>query len=110
MKNLLVFSILIILTCLIFPNQIKADTKLEFYLDEFYSKSNEANELLRNIEIILKNGSRVEVCSMQKKAAKLGISANKSLIKAFEINGSNPPVEAIKASTKKWELILNKCL
>ena len=30
-------------------------------------------------------GSRKQVCSMQRQAAKLGLLANKSLIRAFEI-------------------------
>ena len=30
-------------------------------------------------------------------------------IKAFEIEGANPPMQAIKASQKRWESILNEC-
>ena len=40
---------------------------------------------------------------------RLGILANKSLIKAYEIEGSNPPMQAIKASQQRWESILNEC-
>ena len=40
---------------------------------------------------------------------RLGILANKSLIKAFEIEGANPPMKAIKASQQRWESILNEC-
>ena len=31
------------------------------------------------------------------------------LIKAFEIEGANPPMQAIKASQQRWESILNEC-
>ena len=40
---------------------------------------------------------RKKVCSRQREAARLGILANKSLIKAFEIEGANPPMQVIKA-------------
>ena len=52
---------------------------------------------------------RKKVCSRQREAARLGLLANKSLIKAFEIEGANPPMQAIKASQKRWESILNEC-
>ena len=52
---------------------------------------------------------RKKVCSRQKEAARLGLLANKSLIKAFEIEGANPPMQAIKASQQRWESILNDC-
>ena len=39
----------------------------------------------------------------------LGLLANKSLIKAFEVGGTEPPMEAIKFSQKRWESIFNEC-
>ena len=57
----------------------------------------------------IKKGSRKKVCSRQREAARLGLLAHKSLIKAFEIEGTNPPMQAIKASQKRWESILNEC-
>ena len=45
----------------------------------------------------------------QREAARLGLLANKSLIKAFEIEGTNPPMQAIKASQQRWESIMNEC-
>ena len=44
-----------------------------------------------------------------KRGSKVGLLANKSLIKAFEIEGANPPIQAIKASQQRWESILNEC-
>jgi hypothetical protein len=89
--------------------QIFADNAIYDYMSDFYSKSNEASQILKEIEYSLKEGSRKKVCSRQREAAKLGMLANKSLIKAFEIEGSQPPMSTIKASQKRWESILNEC-
>ena len=106
----LIFAFLFILLFLsISPNQILAETALDVYIDDFYSKSNEASKILKEIEMNLKEGSRKNVCSRQREAARLGLLANKSLIKAFEIGGTEPPMEAIKSSQERWESILNDC-
>ncbi len=97
------------LISIISPIQIFADTALDVYMNDFYSKSNEASNILKEIENTLKDGSRKKVCSRQREAAKLALLANKSLIKAFEIEGVKPPMNAIKASQKTWESILNEC-
>ena len=89
--------------------QVLANTTLDFYINDFYSKSNEASQILKELETNLKNGSREKTCSRQRDAGRLGLLANKSLIKAFEISGTKPPMRAIKASQKKWESILNEC-
>tara|TARA_Y100000589_G_scaffold18333_1_gene15196 strand:+ start:420 stop:749 length:330 start_codon:yes stop_codon:yes gene_type:complete len=104
------FIILIIFfTNLSLPAQIRAVTPFDVYMNDFYSKSNEARNILKEIQITLKEGSRSQVCARQRKAAKLGLLANNSLIKAFEIVGSEVPTEVIKASEKKWKSILNEC-
>ena len=100
------------IVCLILiktPIQIFADTAFNFYMNDFYYKSNEASQILKEIENSLKEGSRKKVCSRQREAAKLGLLANKSLIKAFELVGTQPPMESIKASQQRWESILNEC-
>ena len=102
-------SFIVCLVTIISPTEIFADTALDVYMNDFYSKSNEASKILKEIEDILKDGSRKKVCSMQREAARLGLLANKSLIKAFEIEGFTPPMQAIKASQKRWESILNEC-
>ena len=109
MRNLIFAFLLILLTLSISPNQILAETALDVYIDDFYSKSNEASKILKEIEMNLKEGSRKNVCSRQREAARLGLLANKSLIKAFEIGGTEPPMEAIKSSQERWESILNDC-
>ena len=109
MRKLIFAFLLILLTLSISPNQILAETALDVYIDDFYSKSNEASKILKEIEMNLKEGSRKNVCSRQREAARLGLLANKSLIKAFEIGGTEPPMEAIKSSQERWESILNDC-
>ena len=108
--KIFIYSLFVLcLISIISPVQIYADTTLDFYMNDFYSKSNEASQILREIENTLKEGSRDKVCSRQREAAKLGLLANKSLIKAFEIKGAQPPMSAIKASQQRWESILNEC-
>ncbi|WP_225866674.1 MULTISPECIES: hypothetical protein [Prochlorococcus] len=102
-------SFLVFLITIISPIQIFADTDLDVYMNDYYSKSNEASQILKEIEKSLKQGSRNKVCSRQREAARLGLLANKSLIKAFEIEGTKPPIQAIKASQQRWESILNEC-
>ena len=109
MKIFVFISFIVCLVSLISPVEIFADTALDVYMNDFYSKSNEASQILKEIENSLKEGSRKKVCSRQREAARLGLLANKSLMRAFEIEGTNPPMEAIKASQKRWESILNEC-
>ena len=109
MKMFIFTSFVVCLITIISPIQIFADTALEVYMNDFYSKSNEASQILKEIENSLKEGSRKEVCSKQREAARLGLLANKSLIKAFDIDGTEPPMNEIKASQQRWESILNEC-
>ena len=108
--KIFIYSLFVLcLISIIYPVKIYANTTLDFYMNDFYSKSNEASQILKEIENTLKEGSREKVCSRQREAAKLGLLANKSLIKAFEIEGAQPPMSAIKASQQRWESILNEC-
>ena len=109
MKTFVFTSFIMCLVTIISPVEIFAETALDVYMNDFYSKSNEASKILKEIENDLKGGSRKKVCSRQREAARLGLLANKSLIKAFEIQGANPPMQAIKASKQRWETILNEC-
>jgi len=109
MKIFVFASFIVSLVTIISPVEIFADTALDVYMNDFYSKSNEASQILKEIEDTLKEGSRKKVCSRQREAARLGLLANKSLIKAFEIEGANPPMEAIKTSQQRWESIMNEC-
>ena len=109
MKKLLYTTFLILITLLITPKQILSETEFNSYMKDYYSKSNKASKILKEIENNLREGSRHQACSKQREAAKLGLLANQSLIRAFELEGFEPPMYKIKASTKRWESILNQC-
>ena len=109
MKFLLILLLTIFHFNLYLPNKALAETDINPYLNDFYNKSNKANEILKEIEKTLKEGSRIKVCSKQKEAARLGLLANESLIKAFDKKGTKPPIDAINSSNKRWKSILNEC-
>ena len=110
MKKTIFACLIELLIFFTLPTQTFAEnTALDIYMNDFYSKSNKASQILRDIETSLKEGSRKKVCLRQREAARLGLLANRSLIKAFKVEGINPPMEAIKASEKRWESILNEC-
>jgi len=109
MKIYIFTSFIVCLITIISPTQIFAETAFDVYMNDFYSKSNEASQILKEIENNLKEGSRKKVCSRQREAARLGLLANKSLIKAFEMEGAQPPIKAIKVSQKRWESLLIEC-
>ena len=109
MKIFVFVSFIVCSITIMSPVEIFADTALDVYMNDFYSKSNEASQILKEIENSLKEGSRKKVCSRQREAARLGLLANKSLIKAFEMEGTKPPMKAIRASQKRWESILKEC-
>tara|TARA_B100000524_G_scaffold310608_1_gene186939 strand:- start:428 stop:757 length:330 start_codon:yes stop_codon:yes gene_type:complete len=109
MSRLIFSYLLILLTLFVLPTQTLAEEGIDYYMNDFYSKSNEARKILKEIETNLKEGSRKNVCSSQREAARLALLANNSLIKAFEIGGTKPPIDAINSSKKRWESILNEC-
>ena len=109
MKKIIINCLLILLFNLQFTNQVNAEKNLDFYMNDFYTKSNEASQILKKIEGEMKAGIRIKVCPRQIKAAKLGILANESLIKAFQIAGTDPPNSALNASKERWESLVNNC-
>ncbi len=109
MKKIIVKSIFFLLFLFISLEKAYSNTVFDVYMNDFYSKSTEANLILREIENTLKAGSREKVCLRQREAARLGLLANQSLIKAFEVLEAIPPTESIKASQRRWESILNEC-
>jgi len=109
MKMIIIYLLVIYTININTPNQVNAENKLDFYMNDFYTKSNEASLILKEIEDEMKTGVRRKVCPRQIKAAKLGIQANKSLIKAFQIAGTEPPNSTINASQERWESLLNDC-
>ena len=58
MKKFVFASFIVCLVTIISPVEILADTALDVYMNDFYSKSNEASQILKEIENSLKEGSR----------------------------------------------------
>ena len=58
MKIFVFLSFMVCLVTIIYPVEIFADTALDIYMNDFYSKSNEASQILKEIENSLKEGSR----------------------------------------------------
>ena len=88
---------------------VKAENQYEMYLNDFYQKQDKASEILKGIEIDLKNGSRERVCTRQREAARYGIEATESLIKAFKLNGSKTEIENLQAGLNKWKELRDYC-
>tara|TARA_Y100001978_G_scaffold133840_1_gene119687 strand:- start:305 stop:646 length:342 start_codon:yes stop_codon:yes gene_type:complete len=109
MKKIIINFLIIFTINMHIQYQVNAESELDFYMNDFYMKSNEAGLILKEIESELKLGIRKKICSRQIKAANLGILANKSLIKAFQIAGTEPPYSSINASKVRWESLLNDC-
>ena len=109
MRQLVLFTLIVTLSLLVFSLPVKANTKFEMYMNDFYTKQEKASNLLKEIEIDLKNGSTVRVCSRQKQAAKYGIEATKSLIKAFEIDGTTTDMNIFQAGLDKWKELRDYC-
>jgi len=58
MKIFVFASFILYLVTIISPVEIFADTALDVYMNDFYSKSNEASQILKEIDNSLKEGSR----------------------------------------------------
>ena len=58
MKIFVFVSFIMCLVTIISPVEMFADTALDVYMNDFYSKSNEASQILKEIENSLKEGSR----------------------------------------------------
>ena len=54
MKIFVFVSFIVCLVTIISPVEIFADTALDVYMNDFYSKSNEASQILKEIENSLK--------------------------------------------------------
>ena len=109
MKRL--FPLLLISIFLLFFSvlSVNAQSEFEMYLNDFYQKQEKASNILKEIEIDLKDGSRDRVCARQREAANYGIEATKSLIKAFKTNGSKTEMENLQAGLDKWRELKDYC-
>ena len=109
MKRL--FLLLLIIVPLLFFSFISANAESEFdlYLSDFYQKQERASQMLKEIEMDLKDGSRDKDCARQREAASYGIEATESLIEAFKINGSKTEIDNLKAGLEKWRELRDYC-
>ena len=109
MKRLLLLSLIVSIFLFFSLRPAEAETEFEMYLSDFYQKQDSASKILKEIEIDLKDGSRDSVCARQREAARYGIEATESLIKAFEINGSKNEIENLQAGLDKWKELRDYC-
>ena len=109
MKRFLLLSLIGSIFLFIFLKPVKAENEFEMYLSDFYQKQDRASKILKGIEIDLKDGSRDKVCARQREAARYGIEATESLIKAFKINGSKTEIENLQAGLNKWKELRDYC-
>ena len=109
MKQLfLIYLVCVVnLICIVIP--VYGESEFDMYLNEFYQKQEKASKILKEIEIDLKDGSRNRVCARQREAAKYGIEATESLIKAFKENGSKTQIENLQAGLDKWRELRDYC-
>ena len=106
-----IFFLLLISLILFFLPVISVNAQSEFdmYLSDFYQKQEKASKILKDIEKELKDGSRERVCARQREAARYGIEATESLIKAFKTNGSKTEIENLQAGLDKWRELRDYC-
>ena len=109
MKSL--FLLLFISVVLLFfsVTSVNAESEFEMYLSDFYQKQDKASKMLKEIETDLKGGSRDKACARQREAARYGIEATESLIKAFKTNGSISQMENLQAGLDKWRELRDYC-
>ena len=109
MKRLMLLSLIFSFFLFISLRPVKANTEFEIYLNDFYQKQARASQILKEIEMDLKDGSRNKICTRQREAAIYGIEATESLIKAFEVNGSKKQMENLQAGLNKWRELRDYC-
>ena len=109
MKRLILLSLIFSFFLYISPTPVKANTDFEIYLNDFYQKQARASQILKEIEMDLKDGSSNKICVRQREAAIYGIEATESLIKAFEVNGSKNQMENLQAGLNKWRELRDYC-
>ncbi len=109
MKQLFLLSLIYVILTFSFVSSVYAESEFEMYLSDFYLNQEKASKILKEIETDLKDGSREKVCARQRQAAKYGIEATESLIKAFKTNGSKIELENLQTGIDKWRELRDYC-
>ena len=109
MKRLIILLFISVVLLFFLVISVNAESDFEMYLSDFYQKQEKASKILKEIETDLKDGSRHRVCARQREAARYGIEATESLIKAFKTNGSKTEMENLQAGLDKWRELKDYC-
>ena len=109
MKRFFLLLLISVVLMLFSVMSVNAESELEMYLNNFYQKQEKASKILKEIEIDLKDGSRDRACARQREAAKYGIEATESLIKALKTNGSKNEIENLQVGLEKWRELRDYC-
>ena len=109
MKNFIFPSFIFFVVLFFSVISVDAESEFDMYLSDFYQKQEKASMILKEIETDLKGGSRERVCARQREAARYGIEATESLIKAFRKNGSKIETENFQAGLDKWRELRDYC-
>ncbi len=106
-------NLLLIVVLFLFLSQGLAianpEENFQDYLQNWDQKIKLASEYLEKAEMELKNGNEMQGCIKQRQAAKYGIEATESLIKAFKESGSNEDMTNIKNGLNKWKELRDFC-
>ena len=99
------------LCLLIFINPVFAGIEIDFndYMQIWNEKIELASQYLKDAESSFKNGDELQGCVKQREAAKYGVEATESLIKAFEISGSTSDMSNIESGLDKWKELRDFC-
>ena len=76
MKIFVFASFIVCLVTILFPVEVSANSALDVYMNDFYSKSNEASQILEEIENTLKDQAKLNRVS---KNGKLLVNENYNL-------------------------------
>ena len=104
-------NIILIIIIFIYAPLVSAFSNEDYksYLDVWDQKIKLASEYLKEAEKELKDGNEAVACKNQREAAKYGIEATESLIKAFEVSGSTDDLSDLRVGISKWEELRDFC-
>ncbi len=102
---------MLFLNLLLLITPVNADTMTDFdnYMNIWDEYIELASQYLKDAEFEFKNGEELQGCVKQRQAAKYGIKATESLIKAFEINGSTEDMSSLDSGLAKWRELSDFC-
>ena len=109
MKPISILVFLAFTLQLIMPDFAHAAESFTYYMDDWNINIELASDTLKEAEEAFKEGDELQGRFNQRKAAEYGIVATKSLIKAFEVQGTQEDLSDIEAGLNKWKELLEFC-